>query len=399
MSTFAWMRDELDELARNGLLRRLRGSGSREALQGGPWLEMGGRRVLLLCSNNYLGLAADPRVMHAFQQGTTQYGVGTGAARLVCGDSPVHRELEAELARFKGTESALLFSSGYMANLGLLSALPSRGDKIFCDRLAHASLIDGCLLSAAEMVRYRHNDMAHLRSLLGSLLEKARGEGRRWIVTEGVFSMDGDIAPLPEICALADEFDAAIILDEAHATGVLGEDGRGTVAYYGCDPGRVIQMGTLGKALGVFGAFVAGEQVVVDYLVNKARSFIYTTAFPAAIAAASLEALRIVQSEPERIKRMRDNAAALRQGLAALGFNVPPGVTPVIPLITGDPSSAVILSQLLLDEGVYAQAIRPPTVPKGRSRIRATVMATHSDDDIAFAVEAFHRAGKKAGLL
>lgn len=395
MSTFAWMRDELDELARNGLLRRLRGSDSQAALLGSPWLEMGGRRVLLLCSNNYLGLAADPRVMHAFQQGATKYGVGAGAARLVSGDSPVHRHLEEELARFKGTESALLFSTGYMANLGLLSALPSRGDKIFCDRLVHASLIDGCLLSPAEMVRYKHNDTAHLRSLL----EKVRRKARRWIVTEGVFSMDGDIAPLPEICALADEFDAVVILDEAHATGVLGDEGRGTVAYYGCDSRRIIQMGTLGKALGVFGAFVAGEQVVVDYLVNRARSFIYTTALPAATAAASLEALRIVQSEPERIKRMRDNAAAMRRGLAQIGLNVPPGETPVIPVITGDPSSAVEFSQLLLDEGVYAQAIRPPTVPKGQSRIRATVMATHSDDDIAFAVEAFHRAGKKAGLL
>ncbi|MDH4099820.1 MAG: 8-amino-7-oxononanoate synthase [Nitrospirota bacterium] len=389
MRCFEWLSGELEELHDSYLLRRLATIDSCPS----PRVSIEGEQKLLLCSNNYLGLAADPRVIRAAMVATEKYGAGAGAARLISGNMPVHTVLEEAIARFKGTEAALLFSTGYMANTGLLGTLCKKGDVIFCDRLSHASIIDGCTLSSARMVRYRHNDMAHLEFLL----QKTSGN-RKWIVTEGVFSMDGDMAPLPELLGLAGRYDAVVILDEAHATGVLGQGGRGTVEYFGCRSDRIIFMGTLGKALGGFGAYVAGERVVIDYLLNKARSFIFTTALPPAVAASAMEALHIVESEPGRVERLRKNAVTLRQGLQKMGFDVPPGETPIIPVLIGDAEKALALSKALFLEGVYAMAVRPPTVPKGESRIRVTVMATHTDEDIRFALEAFERAGRKVGL-
>lgn len=385
------MEKELDELREHHLLRGLTTIDSASS----PWVTLDDKRVLLICSNNYLGLTKDPRVVKAGSDAMVHYGAGAGAARLISGNMPAHGELEEALARFKGTASALLFSTGYMANTGLLGTLCKKGDVIFCDRLAHASIIDGCLLSPARLVRYRHNHMGHL----DDLMKNTPCSGRRWIVTEGVFSMDGDIAPLPELLQIAERHDAVVILDEAHATGVLGKRGRGTVEHFGCSSDRIIQMGTLGKALGGFGAFVAGERIVVDYLINKARSFIFTTALPPAVAASAREALRIVEAEPERVARLRANAIDLRRGLQGLGFDVPSGETPIIPVMVGDAEKALSLSRTLLNEGVHATAVRPPTVPKGESRIRVTVMATYTDEDIGFALQAFERAGRKIGLL
>lgn len=391
MACFKWMEKELEELREQHLLRGLTTMDSASS----SWVTLDDRRVLLLCSNNYLGLASEPRVVKAASDATVKYGAGAGAARLISGNMPAHGELEAALARFKRTDAALLFSTGYMANTGLLGTLCKKGDVIFCDRLAHASIIDGCLLSPARLVRYRHNHMEHLEELL----KNTPCSGRRWIVTEGVFSMDGDIAPLPELLQIAERHDAAVILDEAHATGVLGKGGRGTVEHFGCASSRIIQMGTLGKALGGFGAFVAGEPVIRDYLINRARSFIFTTALPPSVAASALEALRIVESEPERVALLRENANTLRRGLQGVGFEVPDGETPIIPVVVGDAEKALSLSQALLGEGAYATAVRPPTVPKGESRIRVTVMATHANEDIEFALQAFEKAGRKVGLL
>lgn len=386
-----WMERELQYLDKQGLLRRLR----RVDSPCGPWMNLEGKEVLSLSSNDYLGLASDARVTGAMQEAVGRFGAGAGAARLICGNMSIHEELEDAIARFKGVEAALLFSTGYMANAGILGAMAGRGDVVFCDRLAHASIIDGCILSRAKVVRYRHNSVEHLQALM----EKAPASGRRFIVTEGVFSMDGDVAPLPRLLTLARRHDALLILDEAHATGVLGATGRGTAEHYGCPGSGFIRMGTMGKALGTFGAFVAGDRVIREYLINRSRSFMFTTALPPAVAAAALRALGIVEEEPQRVARLRENATALRAGLRDMGYAVPDGETPIIPVMVKDAKAALNLSRTLLGQGVYAPAVRPPTVPQGESRIRVTITAAHGGDDIGFALEAFKAAGRKEGLL
>jgi 8-amino-7-oxononanoate synthase len=347
-----------------------------------------GRELLCLASNNYLGLTADEAVIRAASEATLRYGTGSGASRLVSGTMELHVRLEEELALFKKTEAALLFGTGFAANLGTITALVGFEDVIYTDRLNHASIIDGSRLSKARLEIYSHTDAEDLENRLARNRDRDPGK-RRLIVTDGVFSMDGDLAPLPEILNLAETYDAWVLIDDAHATGVIGPNGAGTADYYGVDSPRLIRLGTLSKAFGGEGGFVAGPADLVDYLRHKARPFVFSTAPSPATVATALKALEIVRTEPHRRERLRANAGRMREGLRSLGYSVPGGPTPIIPVMIGDPGRAVTLSKALESRGVLAPAIRPPTVPEGTSRLRVTVMATHTDSDIDRALLAF----------
>jgi 8-amino-7-oxononanoate synthase len=347
-----------------------------------------GRVLLCFASNNYLGLTADEAVIQAASEATLRYGTGSGASRLVSGTMELHVRLEEELASFKETEAALLFGSGFAANLGTITALVGSEDVIYTDRLNHASIIDGSRLSKARLEIYAHADAADLERRLARASERNPGR-RRLIVTDGVFSMDGDLAPLPEILGLAEAYDAWVLIDDAHASGVIGPRGAGTADYYGVDSPRLIRLGTLSKAFGGEGGFVAGPADLVDYLRHKARPFVFSTAPSPATTATALKALEIVRTEPQRRERLRANVERLREGLLSLGYTVPGGLTPILPVMVGEPGRALALSKALEDRGVLAPAIRPPTVPEGTSRLRVTVMATHTDSDIDRAIRAF----------
>lgn len=381
---------ELAQLAHQNLLRRLRVTSEPD----GSSVMLDGQRVILLCSNDYLGLARHLALEHAACKAMKQYGFGSGASRLVSGNSPLHQELEERLALFKGTEAALLFNTGYAANTGTIPAVASTGDVILSDSLNHAGIIDGCRMSKAQVHVYRHQDMDHVEDLL----KKSAQARRKLIVTDGVFSMDGDIAPLPELVRLAERYGAMLMVDDAHATGVLGKEGKGTVEHFNLE-GRVhIQMGTLGKALGSFGAYVAGSRSLIDYLINSARSFIFSTALPPAVCAASMAALTIVEQEPERRNALWKVRNRLAEGLTSIGIDTNGSETPIIPIMIGAAERSVAVSSLLLTAGIFATAIRPPTVPEGTSRIRTTVTALHTEADIDAVVTAFTRL-KQEGYL
>ena len=354
-----------------------------------------GRRVILMASNNYLGLATHPKVKRAALDAIERFGAGAGASRLISGTQGPHVELERELSRFKNCEAALCFGSGYLANLGLIAALAKPGDLILADRLCHASLIDGCRLSGAALRVFRHNDVAQVARLL------ARNGTRRrvLVVTEGIFSMDGDAAPLGDLAKVTQAHGARLLVDDAHGAGVMGGEGRGTVEMMGLDPGSLIQMGTLSKALGASGAYVVGSGPLIDYLINTARSFIYSTALPPAMAAAAQAALRVVQAEPERRARLWTNRRYLYDGLKAAGFRMTESVSPILPVLVGDPETAVAAGRRLLDQGVFAPAIRPPTIPQGTSRIRLTVTAEHRTADLDHVLAAFTQIGQELGLV
>ena len=392
----------LERLGHAGLLRSIL------PVEGptGPIGRIAGRETVVLCGNDYLGLASDPRLAEAAKKAMESEGFGAGSARLVSGSRRAHHELEEALARFKGAEACLIFSSGYSANVGIISALAGPGCVVYSDALNHASLIDGARLSRAAVRVYRHNDPDHLEALLAEPVEDPSSlfPASRLVVTEGVFSMDGDLSPLDRIVPLARRFGASIMVDDAHGTGVLGEGGRGeggrgTASHFGVDPLIDVKMGTLGKALGAFGAYVCGSRALIDYLINACRSFIYTTGLPPAVAAAAREALRIVETEPERIARLHRNIAFFREGLRSAGFDVPPDGTPIFPVIAGDADRALRLAEDLLERGVFARAIRPPTVPEGTARVRATVSAAHEDVHLERALDAFEAAGRSLGLL
>jgi glycine C-acetyltransferase/8-amino-7-oxononanoate synthase len=383
--------DYLAELAAKHLTRRLLPLESGT----GPVVRLGGRDVLLFASNDYLGLAGHPEVVAAAVRATQTYGAGSGAARLVSGSLPPHQQLEQALALFKRTESALTFGSGYLANTGAIPALIGRGGLILADRLCHASLIDGCRLSGADLRIYRHNDMEHL----AALLDKRRKARRTLIVTDGVFSMDGDLAPLPDLATLAQSYDADLYVDDAHGTGVMGADGRGTVEHFALETRIPLRMGTLGKALGSSGAFIAGPEPSIRYLLHRCRSFMFATAPPPASAAAAVAALQIVEREPERRRRLWDNRERLFTGFRRLGFALAPTVTPILPIVVGRAETAMRLSEELLADGVFAPAVRPPTVPAETSRIRVTVTSEHTAADIDHALTVFERAGKRTGVL
>ena len=371
-------------------LARLRAAGLERSLRPVDGAQdtailVGVRRVLSLCSNNYLGLANHPEVIEAAVAAARASGIGSGASRLISGSMRDLHRLEEHLAVFKNAAACLLFTSGYHANLGVITALVGPGDAVFSDALNHASLIDGCRLSRAAVHVYPHGDVAALGERLRAVPAK-----RRLIVTDSIFSMDGDAAPLPAICELAEEHGAMVMVDEAHATGVVGPRGAGLVDALGLHERVTVQMGTLGKALGTFGAYVAGSRALIDLLINTARTAIFTTALPPPIAAAAAAALTIVEREPQRRAALRRNAAQLRAGLLSLGFDVPgEPESHILPIMVGEATATMALSAALLDRGVFAHGIRPPTVPEGTARLRATVMATHRDADIDAALAAF----------
>ncbi|HEY7266800.1 MAG TPA: 8-amino-7-oxononanoate synthase [Solirubrobacterales bacterium] len=366
--------ERLAELESRGLRRRLR------LIEGpqGPEVFLDGDPVLLLCSNNYLGLADDPRLRQAAADAALGLGTGAGASRLISGSMSIHAELESRLAEFEGTEAALLFGSGYLANTGTIAALAPRGEVVFSDELNHASIIDGCRLAGAETFVYRHADTEHLAWGL------RRASGRASLIaTDGVFSMDGDVAPLSELAELSRRHGCRLLVDEAHATGCLGPGGRGSVAAARLSGDEdVVVVGTLGKALGGYGAYVCGTAELVDYLVNSARPFIFSTAPPPPVVAAARAALELLTEQPERVERLRANAAALREGLRSEGLQPIGSETQIVPLVVGEADDAMALCERLLAEGVFAQAIRPPTVPPGTCRLRLTAMATHRITDL-----------------
>lgn len=345
-----------------------------------------GRDYLAFCSNDYLGLASDPRIVAAAKEGAERYGVGAGASHLILGHAAAHHELEAALAAFTGLPQALLFSTGYMANMGVVSALVGRGDAVFADRLNHASLNDAALLSRAAFRRFPHNDLAALERLL--LNTPAR---RRLVIVDAVFSMDGDIAPVPDLLELCVRHDAYLLIDDAHGFGVLGAQGRGTMAHFGIRSDRLIYMATLGKAAGVSGAFVAGSEALAESLVQQARTYIYTTATPPLLAHALLTSLKIIEQEQWRRERLHELAQRLKQGLQGAPWRLLPSDTPIQPLLVGGNAEALALSARLAGEGLLVPAIRPPTVPQGTARLRISLSADHGIDDVDRLVSALRQ--------
>ena len=392
-------RSSLDHVLRAGLKDRDRRAIRRRLrpLDGGsgPRVTIDGRSVVQLCSNDYLGLAAHPAVRRAAANAALDHGAGAGSARLIVGTSTAHAALESDVAALKQTEAAVVLSSGYHANTGVLPILAGAEDVVFSDELNHASLIDGCRLSRAAVRVYRHADAGHLERLL----REAEGFRRRLVVSETVFGMDGDLAPLADLVATAQRHDAWIVVDEAHATGVFGRSGGGLVSQLGLTDAVDVQIGTLSKALGSLGGYVAGSTALVDWVINAARTFIYTTALPPAAVAAARAAIAVLAAEPERRDRVWSHATWLRARLTGLGYRLGPGRSPILPVLVGDADEAAQLGEALLARGVLAPAIRPPTVPDGTARLRVAPMATHTVDDLAAAVDAFAAAGRETGHL
>jgi len=367
-SAFLHLAENLDTLHEQGLYRSRRVIESPQGIH----LQMDGRTVLNFCSNDYLGLANHPEVVQAFKTAADAYGLGSGSAHLICGHSVPHHALEEELAAFTGRDRALLFSTGYMANMGVISALVGRGDAVFEDRLNHASLLDGGLLSGARFKRYAHADVDQLDGYL------ANAQGNKLIVTDGVFSMDGDFAPMKALAATAKARDAWLMVDDAHGLGVLGKQGGGILDVDGLNQRDVpVLMGTLGKGLGTFGAFVAGSETLIETLIQKARTYIYTTALPAAVAQATRASLSIVIKETWRRDKLNELSAYFRSGAKQLGLHLMPSASAIQPIMIGDSHRAAALSRALLDQGLLVSAIRPPTVPQGSARLRVTFSALH----------------------
>ena len=374
---------ELRQLDQENLYRR------RRVVDGpqGIILNVDGRELINFCSNDYLGLASHPEVAAAFKSGVDRYGVGSGSAHLICGHSAAHHALEEELAAFTGRDRALLFSTGYMANLGVISALLGRNDTVLEDRLNHASLLDGGLLSRARFQRYRHADVEDLQAKL------ANRSGKTMIVSDGVFSMDGDLAPLPTMAELAESYQAGLLIDDAHGFGVLGNSGGGVVEHFGLSQNDVpILIGTLGKAFGTFGAFVAGSEDLIEMLIQKARTYVFTTALPAAVAEATRASLRLLQAESWRRDRLRILIARFRSGAEQQGLRLMDSMTAIQPILIGDSGQAVAASQRLLEQGFWVSAIRPPTVPAGSARLRITFSANHSEQQVDALLEALGKA-------
>ena len=373
--SLAWLAEELRDWASQGLLRRRR---SVRPLADG-WCEVDGRRVLNFASNDYLNLAGDPRVIAAAAEALSTWGVGSRASALVCGRTTWHERLERRLAEFEGQPAALLFPTGMAANVGTVAALAGPGDVVLCDRLNHASLVDGCWLSGAKLRVYQHTDL----SVLERELDKATDARRKWVVTDSVFSMDGDLAPLPKLCDLAERFGASLIVDEAHGTGVFGTQGRGAAELLDVEHRIAVRVGTLSKSIGTLGGFVTGSQELIDYLWNHARTQIYSTALPPAICAAAVAAIDIISAEPSRRERLTNASTSFRDQLRAAGVEPLSGsVGPIVPVVLNEPEAAVRVSDQLEQQGFIVGAIRPPTVPRGTSRLRIVVTTAHTDDDL-----------------
>jgi glycine C-acetyltransferase len=396
----AFLGEELDDLRSRHLYRPLRVMSSGQ----GPIVSVDEHRLISLSSNDYLGLTHHPRVRQAALDAVRDFGAGSGAVRTIAGTMTLHEDLERELAEFKGTAATLTFQSGFSANTGVIPTITGEQDLIVSDELNHASIIDGMRLSKAPRKIFRHADTAHLRSVLDEAVEKGReGTGLPYrlilVVTDGVFSMDGDIAPLPGIVEAAESANAAVFVDDAHASGVLGRAGRGSVDHFGLHGRVAIQVGTLSKAVGVLGGYVAGSQDLRDILVQRARPFLFSTSHPPAVAAACREAIKVMQDEPELHERLWANTKRFKAELARLGFDTGRSETPITPVMMGDPDTAGRFSQRLFEEGVFAQPVVFPTVAIDKARIRTIVTAAHADAQLDQALEAFSRVGRELGLI
>jgi len=387
-----YLRDQLEELERAGTALHPRVLQAEQRAR----TRFDGRDVINLASNNYLGLAAHPRMKEAAARAAAEYGAGSGAVRTIAGTMSLHTELERRFAAFKDAEAAIMFQSGFAANSGTVAAILAKEDVIVSDQLNHASIIDGARLSRAEIKVFPHKDAA----AADALLEETKAPGRRQLlITDGVFSMDGDIAPLPDLVEVADKHGAIMMIDDAHASGVLGRGGRGTVDHFDLH-GRVdIQVGTLSKAIGVLGGFIAGPGHLIEWLVNRGRPFLFSTSAPPAVAAACIEALNILEESPELVDRLWERTRSFKKGLQELGFDTGHSETPITPVIAGEETKAVELSALLWEEGVFTPAIVFPTVAKGRSRVRTIVTAEHTEEDLREALDAFEKVGRKLGLI
>lgn len=389
MNFDGWLSRRLDRTREAGLHRKLRTMNTSPQ----PEMSIDGQRQIVFSSNNYLGLANDKRLIYKAGEILHDFGVGSSGSRLTTGNSEWHEKLEKRIASFKQTEAALLFSSGYLANVGVLSSLPEKGDVLLSDQLNHASIIDGCRLSKADTVIYNHVDMDDLEEKL----KEAKSYQRRFIVTDGVFSMDGTIAPLDKIMSLAKRYHAYVIVDDAHATGVLGENGRGTSEYFGVLPDVVI--GTLSKAIGTEGGFVVGSKMLIDFLLNHARTFIFQTAIPPFSCAASYAAFELIEQSNEKRQLLLLNVKKIKTSLEEMGYSVKGDHTPIIPVIIGDTQKSVLFAKKLQEKGIYAPAIRPPTVAIGESRIRLTVTTDHSLKEIDYMLESFNFIGKELNMI
>jgi glycine C-acetyltransferase len=382
---------ELDSLKKQGLYRSLRIlDGRQEATS-----SFDGRRVVNLSSNNYLGLTTHPKLVERALEATGQFGAGSGSVRTIAGTMAIHMELERRLAAFKKTEAVVVFQSGFAANAGTVAAILTKDDVIVSDELNHASIIDGCRLSKAAIKIFPHKDVAAARKVLQDL----PASQRKLLITDGVFSMDGDLGALPELCALAEEFGCIMMVDDAHASGVFGKQGRGTIDHFGVHGHVDIQVGTLSKAMGVLGGYVAGSRTLIEFLYHRARPFLFSTSHPPAVAAACLAALDILENEPGIIERLWDNTKFFKSGLQALGFNTGLSQSPITPVIAGEGSLAMKLSDRLFAEGVFAQGIAYPTVARDKARVRTIVTAAHTREELQFALDVFKKVGKELGLI
>jgi len=392
MGKLDFLVEEVEALKREGLYTTIRTIGSPQ----GAWIVVDGKKVLNMCANNYLGFANHPKLKEAAKKAIDDFGVGPAAVRTIAGTMSLHLELEEKLAKFKGAEATISFQSGFNANLATIPAIVGKEDAIFSDELNHASIIDGCRLSRATIIRYAHRDPDDLE-------KKLREEGgkyrRKLVVTDGVFSMDGDIAPLPEIAEITDKYDALLMVDDAHGEGVLGKGGRGIVDHFGLH-GRVhIEIGTLSKAFGVMGGYVAGSKALIEFLKQKGRPFLFSSAVTPADVAACIAAVDILMESDELVRKLWDNASYFKKGMVERGFDIGHSETPITPVMLGEAPLAQEFSRRLFEEGIFAQAIGYPTVPRGKARIRVMISATHSREDLDFALDKFEKIGKELGVL
>jgi glycine C-acetyltransferase len=386
-----FLADELDALRAQGLYRRLRVLDGEQKAR----TSFDHRSVVNLSSNNYLGLTTHPKLRERAIEAIRLFGVGSGSVRPIAGTMSIHMELEEKLAAFKHTEATVVFQSGFTANAGTVSSILGKDDFIVSDELNHASIIDGARLSRASIKVFPHRDAAAARAIVAALPR----DRRTLIITDGVFSMDGDIGALPELCDVADEFGCIMMVDDAHASGVFGKNGRGTVDHFGLH-GRVdVQVGTLSKAIGALGGYVAGSKALIEFLYHRARPFLFSTSHPPAVAAACLGAIEVLETEPQLIERLWDNTRFFKSGLQALGFNTGTSESPITPVIVGDAARAMKLSDELFQEGVFAQGIGFPTVARDKARVRTIVTATHTRDELQFALEAFGKVGRAVGVI
>jgi glycine C-acetyltransferase len=392
MSKLDWLTQEIDGLKEQGLYNRIRTIGSAQ----GAWLTVDGKNVLNFCSNNYLGLANHPKIVEAAKEATKKYGVGPAAVRSIAGTMDLHVQLEQRLAKFKGAEDVITFQSGFTANLGTISALVGKEDVVFSDRLNHASIIDGCRLSGAKIIPYEHNDPSALEDAIKDNLSNFR---RALIVTDGVFSMDGDIAPLPDLYEVAKKYDILFMVDDAHGEGVLGKGGRGIVDHFGLHGKVDVEVGTMSKAFGVVGGIVAGDKVIVEWLRQRGRPFLFSSAVTAPDAAACLAAVDLLEESTELVDRLWANAKYFKGEMKKLGFDTGVSETPITPVMLGEAPLAQQFSRELFEEGVFAMAIGFPTVAKGKARIRVMISAAHDNDDLGKGLDAFEKVGKKLGVI